>query len=173
MKRPAVMGASLFNVTLHAMAGNTGLHSHYFQICIFIMYRTGFDRFSPVNRRQTIMDRSSIPHVPKVRWDTVMQMYCYMPSVMHCCALCIAILVFIFQHRQYYKDIDSKDPVTENICTDQSPNYSVVNVDSSICLEAPKIKKYSDSMWEVIAGILNITTDDVSVKLLPPNAWVL
>lgn len=63
-----------------------------------------------------------------------------------------------------YKDIDSKILLQKTYELIKARNYSVVNVDSSICLEAPKIKKYSDSMREVIAGILNITTDDVSVK---------
>ncbi len=63
-----------------------------------------------------------------------------------------------------YKDIDSKILLQKTYALIKARNYSVVNVDSSICLEAPKIKKYSDSMREVIAGILNITTDDVSVK---------
>lgn len=63
-----------------------------------------------------------------------------------------------------YKDIDSKILLQKSYELIKARNYSVVNVDSSICLEAPKIKKYSDSMREVIAGILNITTDDVSVK---------
>ncbi len=63
-----------------------------------------------------------------------------------------------------YKDIDSKILLQKTYALIKARNYSVMNVDSSICLEAPKIKKYSDSMREVIAGILNITTDDVSVK---------
>jgi 2-C-methyl-D-erythritol 2,4-cyclodiphosphate synthase len=43
-------------------------------------------------------------------------------------------------------------------------HYRVVNIDSSVCLEAPKIKKYSDQMRTVIAGIMEITVQDVSVK---------
>jgi 2-C-methyl-D-erythritol 2,4-cyclodiphosphate synthase len=39
-----------------------------------------------------------------------------------------------------------------------------VNVDASICLEAPKIKPYSLQMREVIAGILKLGVEDVSVK---------
>jgi 2-C-methyl-D-erythritol 2,4-cyclodiphosphate synthase len=40
----------------------------------------------------------------------------------------------------------------------------VVNVDSSLCLEAPKIKPYVSAMQEAIAGILELTVSDVSVK---------
>jgi len=42
--------------------------------------------------------------------------------------------------------------------------YKVVNVDSSLCLEAPKIKPYVNSMQETIASILQVEVSDVSVK---------
>ncbi|MDE3250897.1 MAG: 2-C-methyl-D-erythritol 2,4-cyclodiphosphate synthase [Bacteroidota bacterium] len=63
-----------------------------------------------------------------------------------------------------YKNIDSKFLLQKCFELVQARGYRVVNVDSSVCLEQPKIKKYSDQMRVVIAGILNITVDDVSVK---------
>jgi 2-C-methyl-D-erythritol 2,4-cyclodiphosphate synthase len=63
-----------------------------------------------------------------------------------------------------YKDIDSKILLQKSYELIKARNYRVINVDSSICLEAPKIKKYSDQMRSVIAGILEITQQDVSVK---------
>jgi 2-C-methyl-D-erythritol 2,4-cyclodiphosphate synthase len=39
-----------------------------------------------------------------------------------------------------------------------------MNIDSTVCLEAPMIKKYSDQMRSVIAGILEINAQEVSVK---------
>jgi 2-C-methyl-D-erythritol 2,4-cyclodiphosphate synthase len=63
-----------------------------------------------------------------------------------------------------WKDIDSKILLQKSYELIKARNYRVINVDSSICLEAPKIKKYSDQMRSVIAGILEITQDDVSVK---------
>ena len=42
--------------------------------------------------------------------------------------------------------------------------YSVVNIDSTLCLEAPKIKPYIPQMQEVIAGILHIPVKDISIK---------
>jgi 2-C-methyl-D-erythritol 2,4-cyclodiphosphate synthase len=63
-----------------------------------------------------------------------------------------------------YKDIDSKILLQKSYELIKARNYRVINVDSSICLEAPKIKKYSGQMRSVIAGILEITQDDVSVK---------
>ncbi|WP_315818112.1 2-C-methyl-D-erythritol 2,4-cyclodiphosphate synthase [Paraflavitalea speifideaquila] len=63
-----------------------------------------------------------------------------------------------------FKDIDSKILLKHTYALIKARNYRVVNVDSSICLEAPKIKKHSGEMRQVIAAILEITEDDVSVK---------
>jgi 2-C-methyl-D-erythritol 2,4-cyclodiphosphate synthase len=63
-----------------------------------------------------------------------------------------------------YKNIDSKILLENCYKLIRSKNYKVINVDSTVCLETPKIKKYAGDMREVIAGILQITRDDVSVK---------
>jgi 2-C-methyl-D-erythritol 2,4-cyclodiphosphate synthase len=63
-----------------------------------------------------------------------------------------------------YKNIDSKILLQKTYDLIKGKSYAVVNVDSSICLESPKIKKYSAEMRKVIAGILEISTDDVSIK---------
>jgi len=63
-----------------------------------------------------------------------------------------------------YKNIDSKILLAR--CADLigGKGYAVVNVDSSVCLEAPKIKKYSGEMRQIIAGLLLVTEEDVSIK---------
>ena len=63
-----------------------------------------------------------------------------------------------------YKNIDSKILLQKTYELVKQKNYSVVNIDSSLCLEAPKIKKYSAEMRKVIAGILDIREEDVSIK---------
>jgi len=63
-----------------------------------------------------------------------------------------------------YKDIDSKILLKRSYDLIRGKKYSVVNVDSTVCLEAPKIKKYSPAMKAVIAGILEISEDDISIK---------
>lgn len=63
-----------------------------------------------------------------------------------------------------YKNIDSKILLAKTYELISSKGYSVVNVDSSLCLEAPKIKPFVPSMQSCIASLLHITTDDVSVK---------
>jgi 2-C-methyl-D-erythritol 2,4-cyclodiphosphate synthase len=63
-----------------------------------------------------------------------------------------------------FKNIDSKILLQKTYDLVRQKKYSVVNIDSSLCLEAPKIKKYTGEMRTTIARILNISADDVSVK---------
>lgn len=42
--------------------------------------------------------------------------------------------------------------------------WKVGNVDCTITLEAPKVSPYIDEMKEVLAPLMNVTTDDVSIK---------
>lgn len=63
-----------------------------------------------------------------------------------------------------YKNIDSKILLAKTFDLIKARNYSIVNIDSSLCLEAPKIKRYSPEMKKVIASILNIGEDDISIK---------
>jgi len=63
-----------------------------------------------------------------------------------------------------YKNIDSKILLQRTYELITGKGYKVVNVDSSLCLEAPKIKPYVNSMQETIAAILCVEVSDVSVK---------
>jgi 2-C-methyl-D-erythritol 2,4-cyclodiphosphate synthase len=63
-----------------------------------------------------------------------------------------------------YKNIDSKILLKKTFDLIRQKEYVVVNVDSSLCLEAPKIKPYADAMRSIIASVLEISTDDVSIK---------
>ena len=46
----------------------------------------------------------------------------------------------------------------------RSRGYSVSNVDSTVSLEAPKLRPYIDRIREGLAAALEVTTDRVSVK---------
>jgi 2-C-methyl-D-erythritol 2,4-cyclodiphosphate synthase len=63
-----------------------------------------------------------------------------------------------------WKDIDSKVLLQKSYALIKEKGYRVVNVDSSVCLEAPKIKKYASAMRSVMAAILEVSDEDVSVK---------
>ncbi|HWR32298.1 MAG TPA: 2-C-methyl-D-erythritol 2,4-cyclodiphosphate synthase [Chitinophagaceae bacterium] len=64
----------------------------------------------------------------------------------------------------FYKNIDSKILLKKTADLIQKEGYIVVNIDSTVCLEIPKIKPYADQMKNIIATILGIQAKDVSVK---------
>lgn len=63
-----------------------------------------------------------------------------------------------------FKDIDSKILLKKSVDLINSKGYQVVNIDSTLCLQSPKIKPYVEQMQQVIASIANIAVADVSVK---------
>lgn len=63
-----------------------------------------------------------------------------------------------------YKNIDSKILLKHTYQLIVSKGYQLVNIDASICLEAPKIKKYSPEMRQTIASIVALTPEEVSIK---------
>ncbi|GAA4466486.1 2-C-methyl-D-erythritol 2,4-cyclodiphosphate synthase [Nemorincola caseinilytica] len=63
-----------------------------------------------------------------------------------------------------YKGIDSKILLQKTYELVNSKGYKLVNIDSTVLLQAPKIRKYVDSMRTTIAGILGLEVDDVSIK---------
>lgn len=63
-----------------------------------------------------------------------------------------------------YKNIDSKILLQKTKELITSEGYSVVNVDCTLCLQAPKIKPYVQEMQKTIADILGVTYRDVSIK---------
>ena len=62
------------------------------------------------------------------------------------------------------KNIDSKILLAKSYELIKNKGYKIVNVDSTLCLQEPKIKTYVVQMQEVIASILQVTIQDVSVK---------
>lgn len=63
-----------------------------------------------------------------------------------------------------FKDIDSKILLKRTMDLLHQHGYRVVNIDSTLCLEAPKIKPYVHAMQETIAHLTGLTIRDVSIK---------
>jgi 2-C-methyl-D-erythritol 2,4-cyclodiphosphate synthase len=63
-----------------------------------------------------------------------------------------------------FKDIDSKILLKKCMELIDEKGYKVINIDSTLCLQSPKIKPYITAMQQIIAEIANVTTGDVSVK---------
>ena len=63
-----------------------------------------------------------------------------------------------------YKNIDSKILLQKTVDLISKAGYSIVNIDTSLCLEEPKIKSYINKMQDAIAGIAAISQNTVSIK---------
>jgi 2-C-methyl-D-erythritol 2,4-cyclodiphosphate synthase len=63
-----------------------------------------------------------------------------------------------------FKNIDSKILLQKTRALIGEKDYGIVNIDCTLCLEQPKIKPYTQDMRQIIAGILQISSDDVSIK---------
>ncbi len=63
-----------------------------------------------------------------------------------------------------YAGIDSKELLKEVITLMRSKNFEVGNIDSTVCLEAPKVNPHIPKMQEAIAGICGVESSDVSIK---------
>ena len=80
-------------------------------------------------------------------------------------ALCLGDIGMHFPDSELaYKDIDSKVLLQKTFDLIREKKYTVVNIDSTVCLELPKIMAYTDDMRLIIASILRISHDDVSIK---------
>jgi len=63
-----------------------------------------------------------------------------------------------------YKGIASKILLQRSFALVKEKKYRVVNIDSSICLQNPRISSYAHEMKGVIAAILEVTPEDISIK---------
>lgn len=63
-----------------------------------------------------------------------------------------------------YKDIDSKILLKKTLEVITEKGYSIDNIDATICAERPKINPHIPQMQKVMAEILEISVDDISIK---------
>jgi 2-C-methyl-D-erythritol 2,4-cyclodiphosphate synthase len=63
-----------------------------------------------------------------------------------------------------YKGIDSKILLKSTISLIHEKGYKVVNIDSTVCIEKPKISPFIDEMKKLISNIAFVSPENVSVK---------
>lgn len=63
-----------------------------------------------------------------------------------------------------YKNIDSKILLKETVRIVKAEGYQLVNIDSTLCLQEPKIKPFVPQMQQTIASITGISEKAVSIK---------
>ena len=63
-----------------------------------------------------------------------------------------------------YKGIDSKILLRDVLSIVSEKGFKVGNIDSTICLQRPKINPHIPDMKKVLAEIIGIDEDDISIK---------
>ena len=63
-----------------------------------------------------------------------------------------------------YKDIDSKILLKKTVELIATKGYRVGNIDATICAERPKLKKHIPAMQQVLADVMAVEVEDVSIK---------
>lgn len=63
-----------------------------------------------------------------------------------------------------FKDIDSKILLARTVDLITTKGYRVGNIDATVCAERPKLKARIPEMQEVLAHVMNIDPEDVSIK---------
>ncbi|MBB1285424.1 2-C-methyl-D-erythritol 2,4-cyclodiphosphate synthase [Flavisolibacter sp. BT320] len=65
---------------------------------------------------------------------------------------------------QQYKNIDSKILLQRSVELIKKQGFLIVNIDSTLVLERPKIKPHVPQMQQTIAAICGLSAADVSIK---------
>ena len=62
------------------------------------------------------------------------------------------------------KGIDSKILLKKTVSLIKDKDYSIGNIDTTICLQKPKLKDSITEMKQVLAIVMDIDIDDISIK---------
>ena len=63
-----------------------------------------------------------------------------------------------------YENIDSKVLLRKTVDLIATKGYRVGNIDATVCAERPKLKARSPDMQQILAEVMQIDPDDVSIK---------
>ena len=63
-----------------------------------------------------------------------------------------------------YKNIDSKILLNKTQKLIKEKNFAIGNIDSTLCLQKPKLKEYMDQMKNTLAEILEIDPGQLNIK---------
>ncbi len=130
-------------------------------------FRIGFgvDFHQLVDGREFVVGGISIPHSKGAlgHSDADVLLHAICDAILG--AACLGdIGVHFPDTNESFKNIDSKILLQKTIQLLQSNGYALVNIDSTLCLQEPKIKGYIPEMQKVIAGMVGLNENDISVK---------
>lgn len=126
----------------------------------------GFDLHALVKGRKLILGGVIIPHDYGLQGhsDADVLIHAIIDSLIGALALG-DIGKFFPDTDNLYKDADSRELLRQVITKiNNEHSYTVVNIDSTIIIEKPRLRDYIDKMRENIASDLNIYISQVNVK---------
>jgi len=63
-----------------------------------------------------------------------------------------------------FEGVDSKLLLKKTVGLLNESGYKIGNIDSTVCLQRPKVKGYIPIMQETLARVINMSIDDISIK---------
>ena len=63
-----------------------------------------------------------------------------------------------------FENIDSKILLKKTVALIATKGYTIGNIDATVCAERPKLKNHIPQMRQVLAEVMGIDADDVSIK---------
>ena len=63
-----------------------------------------------------------------------------------------------------FKDIDSKILLKNTMVLIRDKGYEIGNIDTTVCLQNPKLSKYTNEMKTVLSTCMDIDIDSISIK---------
>ena len=63
-----------------------------------------------------------------------------------------------------FENIDSKILLKKTVALIATKGYTIGNIDATVCAERPKLKNHIPQMQQVLAEVMDIDVDDVSIK---------
>lgn len=63
-----------------------------------------------------------------------------------------------------FKNVDSKILLAKTVELIGTKGYSVGNIDATVCAERPKLKACIPEMQQVLAEVMHVDVDDISIK---------
>ena len=62
------------------------------------------------------------------------------------------------------KGIDSKILLKKVVALMAQKGYRIINIDTTVCLQQPKLRPYIPQMKEILAQVMDISLDNISIK---------
>ena len=63
-----------------------------------------------------------------------------------------------------FEHIDSKILLKKTVALIVTKGYTVGNIDATVCAERPKLKNFIPQMQQVLAEVMDVDVEDVSIK---------